>query len=161
MAKKRPAPKSSESTPSAAAEQDIAAGAGHAATAGPASPGASTMPADETLPAAGGTPADGAANGGGATESILYLDATLEIGQVEEARRQLLELLDGASTAAVDVSRLSSVDTAGIQVLIALRLEAAQRGTPLEFRGKSAALNGALALLGLENALSPAAEHVG
>jgi ABC-type transporter Mla MlaB component len=90
---------------------------------------------------------------------VLQLDATLEIGQVTETQRRLLGLIEGASAATVDVSRISSIDTAGVQLLVALRLEAAERGTALEFRGESSALAGALRLLGLEAALSPPGTH--
>jgi ABC-type transporter Mla MlaB component len=95
---------------------------------------------------------------GPAGDSPLALDATLEIGQVGNAHGRLLAFLDGGGTA-VDVTRISAIDSAGVQLLLALRREAEQRGIALEFRGRSAALAAALALLGLGESLPMAGEH--
>jgi anti-anti-sigma regulatory factor len=44
------------------------------------------------------------------------------------------------------------VDTAGVQLLLSFRMEAAKRGVHVEIRGESAAFTQALAVLGLRDA---------
>jgi len=81
---------------------------------------------------------------------VISLDPRLEIRDVETARVRLMQAAAGAESLSVDVSRLTAVDTAGAQLLLALVREAERRGMELEFCGKSTALEGALASLGLD-----------
>jgi ABC-type transporter Mla MlaB component len=73
----------------------------------------------------------------------------LEIKDVEDARLRLLETLDGGAPVRIGVGRVSTVDTAGVQLLLAFKAEAAKRGVAVEFHGDSAPLRSALAILGL------------
>jgi anti-anti-sigma regulatory factor len=59
------------------------------------------------------------------------------------------------------VSRISSIDTAGVQLLLAVRREAELRGMPLRFLGESAALARALERLGLAASLPMAHADAG
>jgi anti-anti-sigma regulatory factor len=88
------------------------------------------------------------------------LQPSLEIRDVEELRRQLLDLLSGAAALSVDVGSIATADTAGVQLLLALKSEAERRGIPLEFTGKSAALDRALTILGLSKTIGGSADHV-
>jgi anti-anti-sigma regulatory factor len=81
---------------------------------------------------------------------VISLEPRLEIRDVEAAHRRLIEAAAGATALSVDVSRVTAIDTAGAQLLLALVREAERRGMSLEFSGKSSALEGALASLGLE-----------
>jgi ABC-type transporter Mla MlaB component len=83
----------------------------------------------------------------------VILDASLQIKDVEQAHRRLLAALGGASSVSVDVSPIDVIDTAGLQLLLALQRGAASGGVPVEFHGESAALSQALSILGLRDAL--------
>jgi len=89
----------------------------------------------------------------------MVLAGPLEVQQVEAAREQLLELLEAGTNAAVDISGITSIDTAGVQLLWALRTEAPRCGLSLEFRGSSAATDIALRSLGLPGLAAEAAPH--
>lgn len=82
------------------------------------------------------------------------LEATLLIGEVAEVRRLLLEALVGIRSLSLDVRALTRVDTAGVQMLLALVRETARRGIELSWRGESPALSQALGSLGLDGALA-------
>jgi anti-anti-sigma regulatory factor len=94
-------------------------------------------------------------------DSVCHLEPNLEIQSIEETRRDLLEALARALPMTVDVSRVVSIDTAGVQLLLALRSTAAKNGVGVEFCGESVALTNALAMLGLQGALSAAPRHEG
>ncbi len=91
--------------------------------------------------------------------SVYYIEANLEIQNIEDARRDLIESLGRALPLTVDVSRITSIDTAGVQLLLGLRNAAPKHGVSLEIRGESAALTNALAMLGLQGALTLAPRH--
>ncbi len=83
----------------------------------------------------------------------LRLDPSLRIEEVESRRNLLLERLRGPGPVMIDVSGLESVDTAGVQLLLACRREATRRGVQLEYCGESPALTDALQRLGLAEAV--------
>jgi anti-sigma B factor antagonist len=90
------------------------------------------------------------------TQGVIALAGRLEIKDVERVQTQLLEALgaphaDGAL--AIDLSGLESVDTAGVQLLLAAKREAARSGLRLVYRGESRELRGVLELLGLREAV--------
>jgi anti-anti-sigma regulatory factor len=85
------------------------------------------------------------------------LDASLEIADVTEARRRLLDALVGIRRLSLDVRPLTSVDTAGVQLLLALMRETQRRGIDFTCRGESPPLALALRALGLDGALEGAA----
>jgi anti-anti-sigma regulatory factor len=85
-------------------------------------------------------------------DPVVHLEHGLQIKDVEEAHRRLKAAFDGGARVVVDVAKLGVVDTAGVQLLLALRGQAAARGIALDIRGESAALTQALAVLGLRGA---------
>lgn len=85
--------------------------------------------------------------------TTLRLEPSLRIGEVEAGREVLQRLLDGCEPVRIDISALQSVDSAGVQLLLAVRQEADRRGIPLEYCGESAELFTALKLLGLADAV--------
>ena len=95
------------------------------------------------------------------SDSVYHLEPNLEIQSIEETRRDLVESLARALPITIDVSRVVSIDTAGVQLLLALRNAAAKNGVGVEFRGESAALSSALGMLGLQGALTLASRHEG
>jgi anti-anti-sigma regulatory factor len=92
--------------------------------------------------------------------AVTTLGASLEIRDVDDIRGRLLDALDGATGLSVEVGAVTTADTAGVQLLLALKAEAAHRGMAVEFTGRSAALSRALAVLGLESAIAGMADHV-
>jgi anti-anti-sigma regulatory factor len=91
------------------------------------------------------------AAGAADTPAIVYAEASLAIKDVEDAHRHFVAMLARAEPAIVDLSRIQVIDTAGVQLLLALQAEALRRGAPLEFRGASAAFTHALNVLGLQD----------
>lgn len=92
-------------------------------------------------------------------DPVLYLEPNLEIQNIEEVRRDLVEVLARALPVTVDVSTIASIDTAGVQLLLALNKVEPQHGVSVEFRGESAVLSSALAALGLQGAITMASSH--
>jgi anti-anti-sigma regulatory factor len=77
----------------------------------------------------------------------------LEIKDVEDAKLRLMETLEGGGPVSIGIGRVSTVDTAGVQLLLAFNAEAVTRGVAVEFCGESPLLGNALALLGLKDSL--------
>lgn len=100
--------------------------------------------------------ADGAVS---ACTNALTVGGSLQIQDVEAMRERLRRLFDGLGPLCIDVGDLLAVDTAGVQLLVALRLDAARRGRELYFRGESPRLDQALDLLGLRGAVYGAERH--
>jgi anti-anti-sigma regulatory factor len=73
----------------------------------------------------------------------------LEIREVEGVCAQLRDALAGSTSLTVDLSQLRMLDTAGVQLLLALRLDATRRGVSLTWRGDWAVVRAATAMLGL------------
>ncbi len=89
--------------------------------------------------------------GGSALPSV-RLEHSLQIKDVEEAHRRLMAALAQGPSMILDMGKLATVDTAGVQLLLSFRIEAAKRGVQVEYRGESAAFTQALAVLGLRAA---------
>lgn len=83
----------------------------------------------------------------------LQLDSSLQIKDVEAVHRLLAQALEGASPIKIDVSRVTAVDTAGIQLLLALKQEGSRRGITIQYCGESPELQHASTLLGLSAAI--------
>ena len=77
------------------------------------------------------------------------LGGSLEVRDVAEVRARLMAALDASTALRVEVGAVSTVDTAGAQLLLALELEAVRRGARLEIAGASTALARTLDALGL------------
>jgi ABC-type transporter Mla MlaB component len=88
------------------------------------------------------------------------LDANLSIQFVDTTHRQLAAIWNG-SEPAVDVSRVMAIDTAGIQLLLALVAEGARLGTALRVDGYSGAISNALGALGMQGMIPMAPPHAG
>jgi anti-anti-sigma regulatory factor len=124
------------------------------AAAVPAAPGPAPLEAApavapasaEAAPAVVEAPAAG-------TPANALIQSGIEIKDVEAVHKRLAAALDQAEPMQIDLSQIGSIDTAGVQLLLALRADAAARGVALEFAGESAALTQALALLGLRDSL--------
>jgi anti-sigma B factor antagonist len=86
--------------------------------------------------------------------ATLQAGATLEIRDVDADHRMLTQALEAGTPLRIDLGGISAVDAAGVQLLLALKQEGMRRGIPIEFRGDSAAVKHALALLGLASELS-------
>jgi anti-anti-sigma regulatory factor len=89
-----------------------------------------------------------AAGSGAADTCEMALDASLEIGEVSEMRRRFLDALVGIRRMSLDVRPLTTVDTAGVQLLLALAQETKRRGIALSCQGDSPVLTLALRSLG-------------
>lgn len=85
--------------------------------------------------------------------TILHLNASLEIKDVETVHRQLAGMLDRGSPCTVDISHVAAMDTAGVQLLLAFQSEAAKRGVSIEYSGQSTAFTHALTAVGLGDAV--------
>lgn len=91
-------------------------------------------------------------------ERRLALPASLEIQRVQELATLASNCLGAASALRVDGSAVTSADTAGLQLLIAIRRAAAVRGVLFKWGPVTPALRATAAILGLDTELgfSPA-----
>jgi anti-anti-sigma factor len=89
------------------------------------------------------------------TAATLRLQGELTIYAAQETRLLLLESLaaladaDAQETLEVDVSDVTETDTAGIQILMAARLQARAMGKDVRLAGRNTAVNEVIGLLGL------------
>lgn len=81
--------------------------------------------------------------------ATLDIDGELAVFTVHALKERLMAALDGAQPLDVDLSGVTEVDGAGLQLLVALRKEAARRGLALRFKGHTDAVVEALALTDL------------
>ncbi|MDE2303976.1 MAG: STAS domain-containing protein [Gammaproteobacteria bacterium] len=96
------------------------------------------------------------ASTGGATEAQsahVVLKGSLQIREIEAVRDRFLAALQAEGPVTVDVTGLGGIDTAGVQLLLALRLESARRGRRFGIAGSSPTLDLATQLLGLREEL--------
>jgi anti-anti-sigma regulatory factor len=127
-----------------------------------AQPKRATASATRAVPAVNpAVTAAAAAQTNGAVGAPLHvqLEPGLEIKDAEGVHRLLSAALVEQRAIAVDVGRVQAVDTAGAQLLLAFQSEASRRGVTIEFRGESAPLIHALAVLGLRDKFSFAVPH--
>jgi anti-anti-sigma factor len=90
------------------------------------------------------------------------IQCELTIFTAAALRQRLLEVLAGTAELTVDLSRVTEIDSAGIQLMIAAQREAAERGRVLRFTGQDAAVIDLLELCGLAALLGdPARLHAG
>jgi anti-anti-sigma regulatory factor len=94
-----------------------------------------------------------------ARASVLQLGPSLSIREVGEYASRLKSMLAGGATV-VDASALETIDTAGIQLLLAAAASAQDRGFKLKLLSASGVKNGAARSLGLSERLSELAEVV-
>lgn len=77
----------------------------------------------------------------------------LSIFTAATLRQQLLDALDTQPEVEVDLSEVSEMDSAGMQLMVAAKREAATRNKPLRFTGHSAAVFDVLELCDLSGHL--------
>ena len=89
------------------------------------------------------------------TATVAQLDAgdSLRIADVGERTRAWRGALASATAVRIDAGRLEAVDAAGVQLLLAVRREAARRAIGFEWAGVSQALRRNAATLGLAGEL--------
>ena len=92
-------------------------------------------------------------------DSIVELEASFGIKDVESAHQRIAAAFDRGCDVKVDLSRVATADTAGVQLLLAARNEAAQRGVSVVYVGESAALTQALTVLGLRDLFGAASSR--
>jgi ABC-type transporter Mla MlaB component len=97
----------------------------------------------------------GAASVGGA--GLLPLGSSLSIREVGERAAQFKALIASGS-AEVDAGKLESIDTAGLQLLLAAAAAARRRGLTLRLHGAGSLNSGAANALGLADHLAATAE---
>ena len=92
----------------------------------------------------------------------LALGPELTIAQAAACRDLLVDALCAApKDLAVDVSNVTDIDSAGIQLLLALRRSVATRGGTLTLASPSGDVRAALAVLGLDERLDAAQPRQG
>ena len=64
----------------------------------------------------------------------------LNIFNAAEQRQRLLDAIDAGGEVEVDLSHVSEIDSAGLQLMIAAKYEAAARNRPLRFTNHSPAV---------------------
>ncbi|HWW21613.1 MAG TPA: STAS domain-containing protein [Steroidobacteraceae bacterium] len=89
--------------------------------------------------------------------NVLTLGASLSIREVAECAVQLKGLL-AAGPLDIDAGKLETIDTAGIQLLLAAAAAAQRRGFKLKLRGAQGLKTGAARSLGLSDHLGELAE---
>jgi anti-sigma B factor antagonist len=87
------------------------------------------------------------------TESVVTLSGRLEIRDVADVHELLAGHLQRATPLSIDLGAVSAMDTAGAQLLLAVKREATRRGLRLGFFGQSPELERALELLGMRAAI--------
>jgi ABC-type transporter Mla MlaB component len=104
----------------------------------------------------GPQPAAGMPNAA-SSAGALPLGSSLSIREVGERAAQLKALF-AAGSAEVDACKLESIDTAGLQLLLAAAAAARRRGLALKLLGGERLNSGAARALGLADQLAAAAE---
>ncbi len=112
--------------------------------------------ARSSRPAAAAAAATGALSVA-STCAPLPLGTSLSIHEVSECAARLKDLF-AAGSAELDARQLESVDTAGLQLLLAAATAAQRRGLKLRLHGAASLNSGAALALGLAEHLSAAAE---
>jgi len=83
----------------------------------------------------------------------MKLEGELTIYRAAELKPLLLQAVQPGATLEVDLSGVTELDTAGVQLLIMLQAEAKARGVTLRWLGYSLAVEEVLELLDLEHVL--------
>jgi anti-sigma B factor antagonist len=87
----------------------------------------------------------------------LAVEGELTIHTAGDRRTELLGLLERGDHVAVDLSGVTELDTAGLQLLLMVRREAAHLGRTLDVVGSSPAVADTLSIVHLDPALRPLA----
>ena len=115
-------------------------------------------PAARAQRAAGQDVAGSAAPAAPATSvPTLVVEGELTIHTAGDRRAELMGLLERGDHVAVDLSGVTELDTAGLQLLLMARREAAHLGRTLDVVGASPAVTDTLSIVHLDPALRPLA----
>ena len=87
----------------------------------------------------------------GPADSTYHFQECLENKHIEAVHRALKTLCAERTPVKIDISRIIAIDTVGVQLLLVLCQESADRVTPAKPVGYSAAVAKALTGLGLED----------
>jgi anti-sigma B factor antagonist len=79
----------------------------------------------------------------------IAVEGELSIFKVADLRQRLLEAISDGTEVDVDLSHVSEIDSAGIQLLVAAKREAATRSKLLHFTGYSPAVSDIIELCNL------------
>ena len=90
------------------------------------------------------------------TAACLAVEGEMTIYRAAELNPMLLEAVRAHDAPALDLSAVSEFDSAGLQLLLATRLEAARLGKPLALTAASPAVRDVFALLGITFDVVPA-----
>ena len=85
----------------------------------------------------------------------LVLDENLTISNVHELQERLLKSVKGKNRVELDGGKVDTVDTAGLQMLVAFILYCKQNSIQLQWLAKSRAIEQTSSLLGLSDVLEP------
>lgn len=85
----------------------------------------------------------------------LAVEGELTIHTAGDRRTELLALLERGDHVAVDLSGVTELDTAGLQLLLLVRREAAHLGRTVDLVGASPAVVDTLSIVHLDPALRP------
>ncbi|HEX4375982.1 MAG TPA: STAS domain-containing protein [Steroidobacteraceae bacterium] len=88
---------------------------------------------------------------------VLQFGASLSIRDVTDYAVQIRSLLDDGPIE-LDLKRVETIDTAGLQLLLAVARDAERRGFRLRMRGAEAIRTGAARVLGLDTQLASLTE---
>ncbi len=86
----------------------------------------------------------------------LVLEGELTIYRAAEVKAQIVEWLEQALRPQLDLSQITEIDTAGVQLLLFARREAQRAGHPATLHAPSDAVRRAMDLLDLTEHLAPA-----
>jgi len=89
--------------------------------------------------------------------AVVRVDGELTIYRAAELKPLLLALPPGDGAIELDLAQVSEIDTAGVQLLLLARREAQALSRPWQIGARSAAVDDALALLGLRHLTGAAA----
>lgn len=79
----------------------------------------------------------------------VVIEGEFTIFTAAEIRARLLDAMNESDQIEVDLSGVSEMDTAGLQIILAARMDAANRHKQLSFIGSSRAVGDVMAIYGL------------
>lgn len=85
----------------------------------------------------------------------LAIEGEFTIFTVAEIRTKLLDALNGGEQVEVDLSGVTEMDTAGLQIILSARLEASKHRKQLSFAGSSRAVADVMTIYGLAESFDP------
>jgi anti-anti-sigma regulatory factor len=103
------------------------------------------VPVEVAVPVAGGAPAAPTAEAGGS----VVLGPSCTIHEAQELRAKLLAHAEAPGPYEIDGRGVQQVDTAGVQLVVAFALDCLERNIKYSWKGRSAALDDVIRVLGV------------